>query len=238
MKSARAPERRVARSSAPSHGGRPSRAESEQISARILNAAKTLFLHDGYEKTSMDAIAAELGISKRTLYSRFSNKADLFEAVVVEVLENNLSVVTAVDVSGKPLRQQLLVLAERFLAITVVPDIIALERVVIGESRQFPQLAELIYEHGGDRLLAPISAVLRNSDLMASVSEADVRRDAEIFLSIVILQPLRKAVLQRTKPGLDGVDRAFLDRSINIFVTGMSVLHREGRGKGAPVSHC
>ena len=171
----------------------------------------------------MDAIAAELGISKRTLYSRFSNKADLFEAVVAEVLENNLSVVTAVDVSGKPLRQQLLVLAERFLAITVVPDIIALERVVIGESRQFPQLAELIYEHGGDRLLAPISAVLRNSDLMASVSEADVRRDAEIFLSIVILQPLRKAVLQRTKPGLDGVDRAFLDRSINIFVTGIGV---------------
>lgn len=223
MKSAHAPECRVAKSSAPSHGGRPSRAESEQISARILNAAKTLFLHDGYEKTSMDAIAAELGISKRTLYSRFSNKADLFEAVVAEVLENNLSVVTAVDVSGKPLRQQLLVLAERFLAITVVPDIIALERVVIGESRQFPQLAELIYEHGGDRLLAPISAVLRNSDLMASVSEADVRRDAEIFLSIVILQPLRKAVLQSTKPGLDGVDRAFLDRSINIFVTGIGV---------------
>lgn len=51
------------------HGGRPTPAESERISARIMAAARKLFLRDGFAQTSMDAIAAEIGISKRTLYS-------------------------------------------------------------------------------------------------------------------------------------------------------------------------
>lgn len=48
---------------------------------RIAQAAMALFLRDGLRATSMEAIAAEAGIAKATLYSVFKNKEDVFAAV-------------------------------------------------------------------------------------------------------------------------------------------------------------
>jgi len=58
----------------------PSRATEKQD--RIARAATTLFLRDGIRATSMEAIAAESGIAKATLYGVFKNKDEVFAAVV------------------------------------------------------------------------------------------------------------------------------------------------------------
>lgn len=200
-----------------SHGGRPSLEESEQISARILEAARTLILRDDLASTSMDAIAAEIGISKRTLYARHASKAALFEAMVIDLVRTSTAKIVTGGIVGETLREKLHNLAVRILTVITDPLIIALDRVVTGESQQFPRLAELIDEHGGDMLQREVADVLRSS----GASNADWSRDAEIFLAIVILQPLRKAVLKRTNPGIDGVDRIFLERSIDIFIRGI-----------------
>ena len=50
-----------------------SRAKREQI----IQAAKLLFLKDGYKRTSMEAIRAEAQVSKPTLYNHFENKEAL-----------------------------------------------------------------------------------------------------------------------------------------------------------------
>lgn len=48
----------------------------------IISGALTLFSRDGYTRASLDAIAAEAGVSNRTIYNHFSDKADLFRAVI------------------------------------------------------------------------------------------------------------------------------------------------------------
>ncbi len=48
----------------------------------IASAALRLFLRDGYERTSVDAIAAEAGVSKRTIYNRYGEKETLFLSVL------------------------------------------------------------------------------------------------------------------------------------------------------------
>ncbi|MGH3181351.1 MAG: TetR/AcrR family transcriptional regulator, partial [Streptosporangiaceae bacterium] len=48
----------------------------------ILNAATTLFLHDGYQATSMDEIAAAAAVSKQTVYKQFADKQSLFREIV------------------------------------------------------------------------------------------------------------------------------------------------------------
>jgi AcrR family transcriptional regulator len=77
-----APHRRNLRS-----GGRPSRTESARLRERILVAATELFLSEGYGPTSIEAVARRSGISKRTFYHRFADKAALFAAVLHRIIE-------------------------------------------------------------------------------------------------------------------------------------------------------
>ncbi|HET6289023.1 MAG TPA: TetR/AcrR family transcriptional regulator [Amycolatopsis sp.] len=60
--------------------GRRSQAEAKQ--AAILDAAEALFVSDGYELTSVDAISARAGVSKRTVYDHFGDKQTLFRSVL------------------------------------------------------------------------------------------------------------------------------------------------------------
>ena len=68
-------------------GGRPSLANAALLRERILEVATELFLAEGYGSTSIEAVAARAGISKRTFYHRFDDKAVLFAAVVHRIIE-------------------------------------------------------------------------------------------------------------------------------------------------------
>ena len=48
---------------------------------KILNYASEKFMHEGFYKSSMDSLAAELQISKKTIYKYFSSKDELVEAI-------------------------------------------------------------------------------------------------------------------------------------------------------------
>ena len=48
----------------------------------MLDAASTLFVRYGYDKTTMNDIASAAGVAKSTIYLRWKKKEDLFEALV------------------------------------------------------------------------------------------------------------------------------------------------------------
>lgn len=54
--------------------------KKNNIESKILDSAYKLFLDKGYRNTTMDDIAADLGISKKTLYKYHSSKLELLEA--------------------------------------------------------------------------------------------------------------------------------------------------------------
>jgi TetR/AcrR family transcriptional repressor of mexJK operon len=58
------------------------RAGSASKRAAILSAARELFLADGFDRSSVDAVAARAGVSKRTVYDYFGDKQTLLQAVV------------------------------------------------------------------------------------------------------------------------------------------------------------
>jgi len=59
-------------------GGQPDKRRA------ILDGALALFARDGYSRASLDAIAAEAGVSNRTIYNHFADKAELFRTVIRE----------------------------------------------------------------------------------------------------------------------------------------------------------
>lgn len=57
--------------------------EADEARARILEKAEAFFLTHGYSRVTMDELAAELRMSKKTLYRHFSSKEELGEAAIV-----------------------------------------------------------------------------------------------------------------------------------------------------------
>src|SRR3982751_3726008 len=61
--------------------------KSTSIRQRIVDAARTHFFSHGFRSVTMDDLADELGISKKTLYAHFPGKFDLLEAVLANKFE-------------------------------------------------------------------------------------------------------------------------------------------------------
>ena len=59
----------------------------------VLEAARELFVSEGYELASVDAIAARAGVSKRTVYDHFGDKETVFAAVLEAVGEKLMATV-------------------------------------------------------------------------------------------------------------------------------------------------
>jgi AcrR family transcriptional regulator len=64
-------------------GGRKRKGEGLQRRAEILNAAKQLFVEEGYAATTIRRIAAKLGVSSTALYVYFPDK----DAILVEICD-------------------------------------------------------------------------------------------------------------------------------------------------------
>lgn len=58
---------------------------------RILEAAETLFIRDGVDNVSMEAIARAARITRKTLYQYFSNKMEIAMAVIQNILNERAS---------------------------------------------------------------------------------------------------------------------------------------------------
>lgn len=53
----------------------------------IIEAARKIFFVSGYEKTSVDMIANEIGVAKGTIYLYFKSKQKLFIAVAMGIMD-------------------------------------------------------------------------------------------------------------------------------------------------------
>src|SRR5256714_892446 len=70
----------------PAHKRWPRRRKRDPNRQRIIDAARTHFFSHGFRSVTMDDLAEELGISKKTLYAHFPGKLDLLEAVLADKL--------------------------------------------------------------------------------------------------------------------------------------------------------
>jgi AcrR family transcriptional regulator len=73
--------RRAAERAHPAAGNGTGRGDKRRA---VLAGALVVFARDGYTRASIDAIARAAGVSTRTIYNQFADKADLFEAVIVD----------------------------------------------------------------------------------------------------------------------------------------------------------
>lgn len=180
---------------APRRGGRPSRAEAEQLGEKILDVATDLFLTDGYGVTSIEAIARRARISKRTFYSRFHDKAELFGAVVHRVVERLRPSGDAGLFAGGTLEEILTRLAQIILRAALTPQALALHRLILAEATRFPELATVVTEQGGGReAVQRIGALLKGETHAGHLALENATFAAAQFLQMVVALPQRRAL--------------------------------------------
>lgn len=163
----------------------PGRPKDLEKRAAILEAAKRLFPQHGFEGTSMDAVAAEAGVSKLTVYSHFGGKEALFiETVHCKCDGMMTSALFEVDPHA-PVRGQLLGVARAFFEMMMSGEALGMHRTLVASSRQSPKLAKLFWEAGPVQVQAALAAMLKKEVDARQLDIADTRRAASQFFALL-----------------------------------------------------
>ncbi len=148
-------------------------------------AAQVLFLNNGYEGSSMDAIAAEAGVSKLTLYSHFKDKEALFGEAVKTTCETRLPRRLFVLEDGREFRSVLLDIAHAFHELVISPESIGLHRVMVAMATQNPALSQMFFDAGPQKLLVDLEQMLDQAHQCQLLNVPEPMRAAEHFCSLI-----------------------------------------------------
>jgi len=201
-------------------GGRPTRAESARRLDHLLDVAAGLFLGQGYGATTIEAVARDSGVAKKTIYRRFGDKPGLFGAVLRRLSDRWLGLLGEVAVDGDALSATLGAFARQVLDGAVSPEGMMLSAIIQAEARAFPRLAQGYYENGPGRIQAALARFLAAQQAAGRLTIEDPDVAAEQFLHLAIGGIHRRAML-----GIGPApDRAALDRradfAVRIFLDG------------------
>jgi len=161
--------------------GRPTAAERVERRAQILNAALSVFLENGFGNATVDQLAAAAQVTKRTIYSYFTDKAGVFTEMV-----QSLAVTVS---SSAPDDDTLESLATRIVFRLNSAELIGLHRLVIAESTRFPELARTLHQNGDARHIGRLG-----EHIAAEFGDAYVSRAPQLF-SLLLGQGHRKRLL-------------------------------------------
>ncbi len=113
----------------------------------ILEAAAEVFCELGFERASMSAISERVGGSKATLYSYFQSKQELFVEVMLDALAEHAENVFAGLTHDADLRLALKKFAAGYLNLVLLPDVVAIRRMAIGDCGR-SDIGKILYERG------------------------------------------------------------------------------------------
>jgi AcrR family transcriptional regulator len=148
-------DRRTAR---PKESGRRGSASD----AKILTAAKSLFLADRYDGVTLDRIAEHAGVSRQTVYNRFGSKETVFREMVRHHWSafagpDRRLVECDTDASAEEVLRAFARSLQRFATET---DQIRFARLVVTESGRLPWIADEFYRVGKGPIAAAFAGCL------------------------------------------------------------------------------
>jgi TetR/AcrR family transcriptional repressor of mexJK operon len=191
----------------------------------ILTAAVDLFLANGYERTSVDAVALAAGVGKQTVYSHFAGKETLFLAAVESA--RSIPARTGDGLELDPARppEGLQTLGAAVLDVVLDPTVAALQRLTISELPRHPQL-QAMWRTGAQntRLLTTVTSYLERCHESGSLVVREAERVARQFVFLLATEA-RTSTAYGTAP-LTNPERArILRETTDLFMASLGVDH-------------
>jgi TetR/AcrR family transcriptional regulator, mexJK operon transcriptional repressor len=155
----------------------------------ILDAAAPIFGNEGYERASVDAIAASAGVSKPTVYSYFGGKEQLFrESVADSAVQQNadaLAVIQRLDLSPARWRTSLHELAMKLVECQRSDCAVFLQRMIAAEGGRDPEVYRTVRLKAGDPILEALAGRLAMLGNAGYLRMADPALAARQFLALI-----------------------------------------------------
>lgn len=186
----------------------------------MLDGALDLFLDKGFEQATIEAIAASVGMTKRTVYARYENKAALFKAAVQRSIERLVvppATLAAMDTGD--LATTIAAVARLRVAQVMTPAGLKQQRIINAESYRFPEIFVMAYEQNTRPVVEFLAGLLERGTAAGTLAVTDPTRAAVVFLSMVVSGPVRVLVSGNRLSRADIEDR--LQFAIRLFLDGV-----------------
>jgi TetR/AcrR family transcriptional regulator, mexJK operon transcriptional repressor len=202
--------------------GRPSREEARQRHDELLDSALDLFLDKGFEQATIEAIAASVGMTKRTVYARYADKASLFRATVQRAIERLIvpnATLQALETAD--FETTLAAVAHLRVAQVMTPAGLKLQRIINTESYRFPDIFTMAYEESTRPVIEFLADLFRRETAAGKLAVADPEKAANVFMSMTVSGPVRIIVSGNRLTRKEIEDR--LQFAIGLFLNGVKV---------------
>jgi AcrR family transcriptional regulator len=181
--------------------GRPQVRCDEDTRQLLIEAARQEFQANGYAGTCINDVAQRAGVSTKTMYRLIPNKSDLLQRVISDTIGKFMIDFDAKALDALPLSEAIERMLIAYGSLTLSDETIAMNRLIIRECGQFPEVATAFYE----------AAILRTTDAMADWLRRQCKRGlialenphaaAEMLRGMMIMDPQRAVMLgQRPVP--------------------------------------
>lgn len=199
--------------------GRPTREQARARQIALLETALEHFLQKGFEGTTVEGIAADVNMTKRTVYARYPDKSALFRAAVrhgTERLSVSSEAIEATRVEN--LEQTLFAIAMLRIGLVAHKEGEQLQRLINTESYRFPDIFPMYYD------IAALPTIRFLADILACETQSgrlaidDPLLASTVFMSMVVSGPVR-FILSGNALAREDIERR-VRFSIRLFLKG------------------
>lgn len=184
---------------------------------QIIDGACRVFLAQGFDASSMGAIARESGVSKGTLYVYFRSKEELFEAIVEEQCRQQAEQIFAVD-NTAPLESELRRLGEQLVRFLCRPGGISPLRTVIAIADRMPELGAKFYQSGPARGIDSLKRYLEDQVAVGVLKPHDSEVAAAQFLDSCLSTTFKPVLFNSAGPPDDARIVYVVDVAVRTFM--------------------
>ena len=188
----------------------------------LLAAAIDLFVEHGFAATRLEDVARRAGVSKGTLYLYFTNKEELFKAVVRESIlpflgKAELSVAEFEGHSAELLRSVVMNWSRQIGQSKAS----GLGKLMLAEAVNFPELARFYREEVMSRTVRMISSILERGVKRGEFRSFDITQMTQVLIAPMMMLNVWKHSAVAPCDCSDLNPQAFLDNLLDLTLSGL-----------------
>jgi TetR/AcrR family transcriptional regulator, mexJK operon transcriptional repressor len=186
---------------------------------QVLVGARQVFGELGFERASVDLIAARAGVSKATVYNHFEDKKALFVAAVVQECDDmRAGLERCLEKPPGDVEQSLQIIGEKVMAVWLSPSIAGLYRQAIAEAARIPEIGRMVFERGTVAIQEAVAAHIARWTAAGALRIDDPRSAAIAFVALCQGDLGIRSRLGVLESPVDEQVRETVQRAVRIFV--------------------